>query len=69
MAVRRRFLLVKEAARLLEMTENAIRERVGDTYRLSHVRPGNARRILLIEDEVLALVDARRRVREEKTSG
>ena len=47
---------LQQAAVKLGIDESSIRRRRMGTERLSHVRPGGARRILLVESEIEALL-------------
>jgi hypothetical protein len=52
-----RFISIAEAAERLSINHTSIRKRKCGTDRLTHVRPGGGKRVLLIESEVDALVD------------
>jgi len=49
-------LSLTEAARRLQISQDSVRRRRCGTERLTHVRPGGARRILLVESEIEALL-------------
>jgi len=52
-----KLLSLTQAAARLGINETSIRRRRCGTERLSHVRPGGGRRILLVEREITALVE------------
>lgn len=52
-----RFISLREASDRLGITDTSIRQRKCGTEKLTHVRPGGAKRVLLVESEVDQLVD------------
>lgn len=55
--MRRKLISVDQGAAMLGISPASIRHRLCGTGDLSHIRPGGARRMLLIEDEVEALAE------------